>query len=154
MSDRRLKKDFMDTKTHTSVDKKDNIKSVNMVKDNLYNWEAVIAGPTNSPFEGGLFLLNIEFPKEYPFKPPKFTFKTKVFHPNINNTGAICLDILKDAWSPALNVVKVLMSICSLLVDPNPKDPLDPIAADLFMRNRKEYDRIVIDMVKKNSYKL
>ena len=87
-------------------------------------FQATILGPTDSPFEGGVFFLNIHFPTDYPFKPPKFAFTTRIYHPNINSNGAICLDILRSQWSPALTVAKVLLSICSLLCDPNPDDPL------------------------------
>jgi ubiquitin-conjugating enzyme E2 D/E len=78
----------------------------------------------------------------YPFKPPKVAFKTKVFHPNINAQGGICLDILKDQWSPALSIAKVLLSISSLLTDANPKDPLVPEIARLYVDNRPEFDRM------------
>ena len=83
-------------------------------------------GPADSPFQGGLFFLNIQFPADYPFKPPKVAFTTKIYHPNINASGGICLDILTKQWSPALTISKVLLSICSLLCDANPDDPLVP----------------------------
>ena len=81
-------------------------------------------GPADSPFQGGLFFLNIQFPADYPFKPPKVAFTTRIYHPNINASGGICLDILTKQWSPALTISKVLLSICSLLCDANPDDPL------------------------------
>jgi ubiquitin-conjugating enzyme E2 D/E len=107
----------------------------------LFLWEATLIGPKDSPYEGGLFQLGIVFPPNYPFKPPKVYFKTKVFHPNINAQGGICLDILKDQWSPALSIVKVLLSISSLLTDANPKDPLVPDIARLYVEDRAEFDR-------------
>lgn len=61
-----------------------------------FHWQATIMGPEDSPFAGGVFFLNINFPTDYPFKPPKFQFVTKIYHPNINSNGSICLDILKD----------------------------------------------------------
>lgn len=107
-----------------------------------YLWHGTIIGPEKSPYEGGLFKLQIKFPVEYPFKPPTVTFLTKVYHPNINSSGGICLDILKDAWVPSLTVGKVLLSISSLLTDPNPKDPLVPEIARMYETNRAEFDRI------------
>ena len=99
-------------------------------------------GPEGSPYQGGVFFLSIHFPTDYPFKPPKVTFTTKVFHPNINQNGAICLDILKDQWSPALTISRVLLSISSLLTDANADDPLYPEAAALFKSNRAKFDQV------------
>ena len=113
--------------------------SAGPVGDNLYDWQATLIGPTESPYEGGVFYLNIKFPPEYPFKPPKIHFITKIYHPNINSNGGICLDILKEQWSPALTISKVLLSICSLLTDPNPDDPLMVDIAELYKENIEEY---------------
>jgi len=106
----------------------------------LFKWQSTIMGPTDSPFSGGIFFLEIFFPSDYPFKPPKCRFITKIYHPNINSNGGICLDILKDNWSPALTISKVLLSICSLLTDPNPDDPLVPEIANLYTTHREKYD--------------
>lgn len=108
--------------------------------DNIYSWTATIMGPTETVYEGGLFYLNIEFPQNYPYKPPKVRFITKIYHPNINSSGGICLDILKDQWSPVLTVSKVLLSICSLLTDPNPDDPLVLSIAEQYKNDRVTYD--------------
>lgn len=113
--------------------------SAQIIDDNLFNWRAQIYGPQGTPYEGGIFNLNILFPSEYPFKPPKINFETKVYHPNINNTGIICMDILKDNWSPLMTITKVLLSICSLLNDPNPIDPLEPDIANEFLKNKDKY---------------
>ena len=86
--------------------------SAYLLNDNdLFTWEAKIIGPENSPYHNGVFKLRIEFPQDYPFKPPKIVFLTKIYHCNINSSGGICLDILKDMWSPALTVNKILLSI-------------------------------------------
>ena len=106
----------------------------------MFHWQATIMGPSDSPFSGGVYFLNINFPTEYPFKPPKINFETQIYHPNINSKGSICLDILKDSWSPALTISKVLLSICSLLTDPNPDDPLVPDIAHVYKNNRAAYD--------------
>lgn len=110
--------------------------------DNIYEWVSTILGPPGSVYEGGVFFLDIHFSPEYPFKPPKVTFRTRIYHCNINSQGIICLDILKDNWSPALTVSKVLLSVCSLLTDCNPADPLVGSIASQYTQNREEHDRI------------
>ncbi|CAM8976545.1 unnamed protein product [Rhodiola kirilowii] len=110
--------------------------SAGPVAEDMFHWQATIMGPADSPYSGGVFLVTIHFPPDYPFKPPKVAFRTKVFHPNINSNGSICLDILKEQWSPALTISKVLLSICSLLTDPNPDDPLVPEIAHMYKTDR------------------
>ena len=105
----------------------------------LFHWGATIMAPNDSPYSGGLFFLDINFPSNYPFKPPKINFTTKIYHPNINSSGGICLDVLKGNWSPALTVSKILLSICSLLTDPNPDDPLVPDIAKLYINDIEKY---------------
>ncbi|XP_051872939.1 ubiquitin-conjugating enzyme E2 E1-like [Pristis pectinata] len=117
--------------------------------DNVYEWRSTILGPPGSVYEGGVFFLDIMFSAEYPFKPPKVTFRTRIYHCNINSQGVICLDILKDNWSPALTISKVLLSICSLLTDCNPADPLVGSIATQYMTNRAEHDRIARQWTKK-----
>lgn len=117
--------------------------------DSLYEWVSTILGPPGSVYEGGVFFLDIHFTPEYPFKPPKVTFRTRIYHCNINSQGVICLDILKDNWSPALTISKVLLSICSLLTDCNPADPLVGNIATQFLQHREEHDRIARQWTKR-----
>jgi ubiquitin-conjugating enzyme E2 D/E len=114
--------------------------SAGPIGDDLYTWEGCIFGPADSPFVGGVFNLSIHFPVDYPFRAPHVKFLTKIYHPNINSAGLICLDILKTAWSPALTISKVLLSITSLLTDPNPDDPFVPDIANLYKENREGYE--------------
>ena len=114
--------------------------SAGPVNEDLYNWEGVIFGPSDSPYAGGVFRLNIRFPTDYPFKQPHVQFITRIYHPNINSAGGICLDILKNNWSPALTISKVLLSILSLLTDPNPNDPLVPDIANLYKSDKNAYE--------------
>ncbi|KAI0238111.1 Ubiquitin-conjugating enzyme E2 35 [Massospora cicadina] len=93
-------------------------------EDNLRYFDVIINGPDQSAFEGGIFKLELFLPEEYPMAPPKVRFLTKMYHPNIDKLGRICLDILKDRWSPALQIRTVLLSIQALLSAPNPDDPL------------------------------
>uniref|UniRef100_A0A667WKS4 E2 ubiquitin-conjugating enzyme n=1 Tax=Myripristis murdjan TaxID=586833 RepID=A0A667WKS4_9TELE len=117
--------------------------------DNIYEWRSTILGPPGSVYEGGVFFLDIAFTPDYPFKPPKVTFRTRIYHCNINSQGVICLDILKDNWSPALTISKVLLSICSLLTDCNPADPLVGSIATQYLTNRTEHDRIAKQWTKR-----
>lgn len=121
MALRRIKKELIDV----TSDPPENC-SVSPVSDleDFFSWNATILGPESSPYEGGIFCLNIKFPSNYPFKPPVIKFTTKVYHPNIDAQGQICVDLLKERWSPAMTIPKVLLSISSLLTDPNEDDPL------------------------------
>ncbi len=110
--------------------------------DNISIWSATLSGPQDSVYEQGLFFLEIKFPPDYPYKAPNIKFLTKIFHPNIAGDGTICLDILKEQWSPALTISKVLLSICSLLDDPNPDDPLVTPIADLYVFDREKYNNV------------
>lgn len=111
------------------------------IGDDLFHWKAYIIGQEESPYEGGKFELEITFSTDYPFRPPMIHFVTKIYHCNISSQGKICLDILNDQWSPALTVGKLLLSILSLLTDPNPKDPLVPEIAKLYLTDKEAHDQ-------------
>jgi ubiquitin-conjugating enzyme E2 N len=95
-------------------------------------------GPSDSPYESGVFQLELFLPADYPMAPPKVRFLTKIYHPNVDKLGRICLDILKDKWSPALQIRTVLLSIQALLSAPNPDDPLDNDVAEVWKTNEPE----------------
>ncbi|CAF0914966.1 unnamed protein product, partial [Didymodactylos carnosus] len=109
------------------------ILSVSIVDGNedLTYWQAKIQGPVGTPYENGVFELDLRIPNEFPFHPPKVTFQTKVFHPNISSKGEICLDILQDTWSPAMTIPSTLLSIVSLLSSPNAVDFIAPTRFEL-----------------------
>ena len=117
----------------------DNCSIIQRDENNAFELFAFIIGPEFTPYENGIFYLNINLPTEYPFKPPSCIFITKIYHPNINFNGSISLDILRDQWSPALTIKKVLMSLMSLLKDPNPDDTLMPEIGNLYKSNIYEY---------------
>jgi len=110
-------------------------------------WTAVIFGPDDTPWEGGTFKLELVFNENYPNMAPVVKFQTKLFHPNVYTSGAICLDILQNQWSPIYDVAAILTSIQSLLTDPNPNSPANVEAAKLYNENRREYDRKVAEFV-------
>merc|ERR1712110_34062 len=91
-------------------------------EDDMMEWKSVLTGPAGSPYAGGNFVISISFPPNYPFKPPKIRFLTPIYHCNISGDGALCLDVLKDGWSPALNIGKVMSMILLLLEHPNVSD--------------------------------
>lgn len=108
-------------------------------ESDIYTWRGKICPPEGSNYHGGSFYLDIKFPTDYPFKPPRVRFLTRIFHPNINTNGTICLDILSEKWSPALTISKVMMSICSWLDEPNPDDPLVPNIASICKTDQETY---------------
>ncbi|KAG1903248.1 ubiquitin-conjugating enzyme/RWD-like protein [Suillus fuscotomentosus] len=123
--------------------KKEDLGSITLAPstDNLFRWTGTIPGPQGSPYEGGVFNINIQLANDYPFSAPKVTFVTRIYHMNISDKGNICIDILKQNWSPALSLFKVMLSLSSLLTDPNPQDPLVPSIATEYLRNRVQHDR-------------
>lgn len=145
MALKRIQREYTDLQKDPMM----NISAQPIDENDMMSWKAIIIGPDDSPYAGGLFSLNIHFPAEYPFKPPKVSFTTQIYHPNINASGAICLDILKDQWSPALTISKVLLSICSLLTDPNPDDPLVPDIAQLYKKDRKKFSETAREWTRK-----
>lgn len=117
------------------------------VDDSLMQWEAVIMGPEETMWEGGIFKLKMVFSEEYPNKAPDVKFVNKIFHPNVYKDGSIWIDILSHHWSPIYDVWAILTSLQSLLCDPNPNSPANSEAAKLFVDNPKEYKRRVIEWV-------
>lgn len=111
-------------------------------------WEVDFMGPVNTPFENGKFTLSIVFTDNYPYAPPVVSFKNKMFHPNISSYGNICIDILKSQWSPILTIDKLILSIISLLNDPNENDPYNSEAAKLYKSNKDKYINMVKEYTK------
>ncbi|KAL6945366.1 Ubiquitin-conjugating enzyme 13 [Hanseniaspora vineae] len=104
-------------------------------EENLRHFQVEIQGPSESPYAGGLFKLELYLPEDYPMEPPKVRFLTKIYHPNIDRLGRICLDVLKNNWSPALQIRTILLSIQALLASPNPHDPLANDVAKEWLEN-------------------
>merc|ERR1712085_145343 len=103
---------------------------------NYRYFDISMQGPTGTPYEGGTYKLELFLPEGYPMEPPKARFLTKIYHPNIDKVGRICLDVLKDKWSPALQIRTILLSIQALMSAPEPSDPLDTSVADHFTQDR------------------
>nr|XP_037288535.1 ubiquitin-conjugating enzyme E2 T-like isoform X1 [Rhipicephalus microplus] len=147
----------------------------NPVADMLDTFEAVITGANGTPYEGGIFKLNIRIPERYPFEAPVAVFKTEiqgtifrypfeapvavfqtpVYHPNVDSTGRICLDVLqmppKGRWRPSLNLKVVLLSLHALLAQPNPDDPLVPELADQFKYQRDMFNRLAAEHTRRHA---
>jgi ubiquitin-conjugating enzyme E2 D/E len=136
MSQKRIQKELQDLRKDAPL----NCSAGPISPEDMFRWEGIIVGPDDTPYAGGIFDMKILFPVDYPFKPPTVTFTTKIYHPNINQAGGICLDILKTQWSPALTISKVLLSVCSMLSDPNPDDPLMPEIATQYKVDRAAYN--------------
>eukprot|EP00761_Pharyngomonas_kirbyi_P000059 gb/GECH01000059.1/.p1 GENE.gb/GECH01000059.1/~~gb/GECH01000059.1/.p1 ORF type:complete len:155 (+),score=39.64 gb/GECH01000059.1/:1-465(+) len=109
-------------------------KDIYMVPDeeNIFRWKAFISGPPDTPFEGGVWELELQVPSEYPISAPSATFNTQIFHPNVHfKTGEVCLDILKTQWSPAWTLQSVCRAIITLLAHPEADSPLNCDAGNL-----------------------
>ncbi len=110
-----------------------------LVANDLFHWHACIIGPKGTPYEDGKFIVDMKFPFDYPFKPPKCSFETKVYHPNIGSKGEICLDVLSKSWTPVQNATKVLLNLYYLLSTPDPDDALSAEVAAEYKENRAAF---------------
>ena len=135
--------------------KKDPISGISAepFSDNPRYFNVIITGPKDSPYDGGKFHLQLYLPEEYPMVPPKCIFMTKIYHPNIDFLGRICLDILKKNWSPALQIRAVLLSIQSLLNEPNTADPLNEKVNDHWLKDKKDAEKTAKEWTKKYASK-
>ena len=125
----RIKKEYQDLQK----EKNSNVQ-VKLVNNDIRHWKGRIKGPIDTCYQGGIFDVDIIIPDDYPFKPPKMKFDTKIWHPNISSvTGAICLDILKNEWTPALTIRTALISLQALMCEPVPNDPQDAVVAKQYM---------------------
>ncbi|CAF2408175.1 unnamed protein product [Rotaria sp. Silwood2] len=130
------------------------VPGINAIVDeqNPRYFKVIIDGPSESPYEGGKFKVELFLPDEYPMAPPKVRFMTKLYHPNIDKLGRICLDILKEKWSPALQIRTVLLSIQALLSAPNPDDFLDADVAEKWKADEKGAKAIARDWTQKYAH--
>lgn len=113
-----------------------------LANDSLFHWKCTILGPKDTVYESGIFSIAIKFQYNYPYSPPKVRFETRIYHCNISkSSGSICMDVLKNKWSPAWTVSKLLMGIRMLLEKCNPYDPLEYSIATLYLGNKYEHDR-------------
>ncbi|KAF0042224.1 hypothetical protein F2P81_005756 [Scophthalmus maximus] len=133
-------------------------------ESDMYNWEVAIFGPPNTHYEGGYFKARIKFPVDYPYSPPAFRFLTKMWHPNIYENGDVCISILhppvddpqsgelpSERWNPTQNVRTILLSVISLLNEPNTFSPANVDASVMYRkwRDSKGKDREYIEIIRK-----
>lgn len=134
----RIKKELKDCNKDPDIS---GIKAELVGEDHLH-WTGTLKGPIDTPYAGGVFTVDIVLPNDYPFVPPKMKFVTKIWHPNISSdSGAICLDILKNEWSPALTIRTALISLQALLSAPEPDDPQDAVVAKQYKEHHEEYKK-------------
>jgi len=125
-------------------------------EQNYFEWEALIAGPPGTPYEGGVFVARLKFPRDYPLNPPKMTFISEMWHPNIYPSGDVCISILHapgedpnhyeshaERWSPVQSVEKILISVISMLAEPNPESGANIEAAKMYRTDPERYNAIV-----------
>ncbi|KAL3899759.1 MAG: hypothetical protein SGCHY_001826 [Lobulomycetales sp.] len=132
-------------------------------EDNLFEWEAVIVGPDDTPYEGGLFPATLSFPKDYPLSPPSMKFSCDIYHPNVYSNGEVCISILhapgddpnqyesaSERWSPVQSVEKILLSVVSMLAEPNDESGANIEACKMWRNDRGQFNKLVKACVAKS----
>jgi len=128
-------------------------RDVQVDESNLLVWQGLLV-PDKAPYNKGAFLIDLVFPPEYPFKPPKVSFRTKIYHPNIDEKGQVCLPIVAaENWKPATKTEQVIQALVSLVNDPEPDHPLRADLAEEFTKDKKKFFKNAEDFTKKNSEK-
>ncbi|KAF8487512.1 ubiquitin-conjugating enzyme/RWD-like protein [Russula ochroleuca] len=112
---------------------------VQLSEESLLDVVGIIEGPEGTPYQGGYFRVKFEFNDEFPATPPRCWFATKIFHPNVSNTGEICVNTLKKDWKPSFGIGHILVTIKCLLIYPNPDSALDEEAGKLLQENYESY---------------
>eukprot|EP01136_Pigoraptor_vietnamica_P043536 Opistho-1_new@19050 len=129
------------------------VRNVEVDESDLFNWEVLLV-PDTAPYNKGAYKVSMQFLPEYPFKPPKVLFKTKIYHPNVDDSGQVCMALLKqDNWKPATRVHQVLLSLVQLIDEPNPNDPLSTEIADIYVNDKKKFVKNVEEHIKKYAEK-
>ncbi|GFO06705.1 ubiquitin-conjugating enzyme [Plakobranchus ocellatus] len=149
---RRLQKELGDLLSEDSALKK-SFRDIIVDESNILLWRGLIV-PHMPPYNKGAFKIEISFPAEYPFKPPKVIFKTKIYHPNIDEKGQVCLPIINpENWKPATKTDQVVNSLLALINDPEPEHPLRGDLAEEYTKDRKKFLRNAEEFTKKFSEK-
>ncbi|KAM0750890.1 ubiquitin-conjugating enzyme [Meredithblackwellia eburnea MCA 4105] len=152
-----LKRLMTEYKQLTAAENEDSMFTAGPVSENdFFHWSCMIQGPSDTPFEGGVFETELRFPRDYPLSPPKMKFNPPLFHPNIYANGEVCISILhapgddpnayessSERWSPVQSVEKILLSVISMLAEPNIESGANIDACKVFRDNREQYDEIV-----------
>ncbi|KAJ3329180.1 Ubiquitin-conjugating enzyme E2 4 [Blyttiomyces sp. JEL0837] len=145
MALRRLQKELGEIVNNPS-----NTFSAGPTGDDMFKWEAQLFGPPNSSFKGGIFRVQLELSSDYPFKPPKVKFITKIYHPNVDDDGSICIGILKpDVWKPSNKIAEICQSLCLILEMPIVEDAINTSVAEVYNTNRQKFDKTAQEWVKK-----
>ncbi|KXJ18158.1 ubiquitin-conjugating enzyme E2 L3 [Exaiptasia diaphana] len=128
-------------------------RNIEVNEENILNWKGLIV-PANPPYSKGAFKIEIVFPAEYPFKPPKITFKTKIYHPNIDEKGQVCLPIISpENWKPATKTDQVIQALVALIHDPEPEHPLRADIAEEYTKDKKKFLKNAEEFTKKHGEK-
>ncbi|KXN82569.1 Ubiquitin-conjugating enzyme E2 D4 [Leucoagaricus sp. SymC.cos] len=118
-------------------------------EDNLFEWKCTIKGASDSPYKGGTFHFNLSLPPNFPFKAPTVTFTTKIYHPGINEEGAICVPILRDEWKPTVTLSSVLQTIKEKVNNPSADDPFEPDIAAVLKNDKSKFNSTAKEWIKK-----